>query len=142
MIISNPQVDAYFHTVERWYNELAKLRAILLDCLLTEELKWHSPVYTWQKKNIAAINGLKESCALSFFKGVLLTDKHNILLTPGNHTQAGRWVKFTSVQDIEALEPVLKSYIFEAIEAEKAGLKVVLKKKRKNLPFARNFSIN
>jgi|SRR6185312_1795961 len=119
----NPSVDEYFNNAEKWREELEALRIIILDCNLTEELKWSIPVYTFKGKNIVGINSLKESVALAFFKGVLLQDTEDILLQPGK-VQAARWIKFTSVNEILKLEPVLKAYIFEAIEVEKAGLKV------------------
>lgn len=106
---------------------MEKLRAICLDSQLTEELKWGQPCYTLNGKNVVIIGELKESCALSFFKGALLADSEDILLAPGENTQSGRWAKFSGLQQIEKLESVLKAYIFEAIEVEKAGLKVVLK---------------
>jgi uncharacterized protein YdeI (YjbR/CyaY-like superfamily) len=120
-------IDEYLSTASKWQEELEALRMICLDCNLVEELKWNIPVYTFQKKNIVAINGLKESIALAFFKGVLLSDAEGILLQPGK-VQAARWIKFTSVKGIIKLEPILKAYIFEAIEVEKAGLKVIKKK--------------
>ena len=123
----NPQIDDFLNKAKRWRNEMEKLRAICLDCQLTEELKWGQPCYTLHGKNVVIIGELKESCALSFFKGALLADSEGILMAPGENTQSGRWAKFSSLQQIEKLEPVLKAYIFEAIEVEKAGLKVVLK---------------
>ncbi len=123
----NPKVDIYLSNVPRWREELEALRIICLNCNLVEELKWSIPVYTFNKKNIVGINRLKESVALAFFKGVLLSDTEGILLQPGK-VQAARWVKFTSVKEIIKLEPILKAYIFEAIEVEKAGLKVIKKK--------------
>ena len=123
----NPQIDEFLNKAERWRNEMEKLRAICLDCQLTEELKWGQPCYTLHGKNVVIIGELKESCALSFFKGALLADSEGILRAPGENTQSGRWAKFSSLQQIEKLEPVLKAYIYEAIEVEKAELKVVLK---------------
>ncbi len=123
----NPKVDEYLSEVTKWQNELKKLRRIILDCGLTEELKWGVPCYTFDKTNIIGINGLKECCALSFFKGVLLSDPSKILLQPGENTQAGRWIKFTNVAEIAGMETVLKDYIREAIEVEIAGVKVVYK---------------
>ncbi len=127
----NPHVDAYFSKAQKWREELEKLREILLDCQLTEELKWAVPCYTFQGRNIVGINGLKESCALAFFKGALLEDAVGILIKPGENTQAGRWMKFTSVQQIVNMESTLKAYIYEAIEVEKAGLTLSNKKKAK-----------
>jgi uncharacterized protein YdeI (YjbR/CyaY-like superfamily) len=123
----NSQVDTYLSNAPKWTQELEALRRLILDCNLEEEFKWSIPIYTFHGKNIVGINGLKESVALAFFKGVLLSDADNILLKPGN-SQAARWVKFTSVKEIVKLKPILKAYIFEAIEVEKAGLKVIKKK--------------
>ncbi|HZG74918.1 MAG TPA: DUF1801 domain-containing protein [Paenibacillus sp.] len=109
--------------VHNWPEELRKLRAIALDCGLTEEVKWGVPCYTFQNANVLTIGAFKESCALSFFKGSLLKDEHRVLAKPGENSQAGRVIRFTSVRDIDELEPILKAYILEAIEAEKAGLK-------------------
>jgi uncharacterized protein YdeI (YjbR/CyaY-like superfamily) len=123
----NSNVDAYFSNLPKWQHELEALRMIILDCNLVEEFKWSIPVYTYKKKNIVGINRLKESCVLAFFKGALLQDTDSILLQPGK-VQAARWVKFTSVKEIIKMEPILKAYIFEAIEIEKAGLKIIKKK--------------
>jgi uncharacterized protein YdeI (YjbR/CyaY-like superfamily) len=125
---ANPGVDAFFSKASKWQAELKKLRAILVDSELTEELKWHQPCYTLDGKNVAILNGLKESCALAFFKGALLKDAHGILTRPGQHTQAGRWIKFTTVREIAEMKSILTAYIREAIAVEKAGLKVKLKK--------------
>lgn len=119
----NPQVEEYFSKQEKWRKELEALRMLILDCNLVEELKWNIPVYTFHGKNIVGINALKESVALAFFKGALLSDDEDILLQPGA-VQSARWVKFTSVKEIIKLDTILKAYIFEAIEVEKAGLKV------------------
>jgi uncharacterized protein YdeI (YjbR/CyaY-like superfamily) len=124
----NPAVNAYLKKAEKWHAELAQLRTIILDCGLTEELKWGCPCYTFQKSNIVIIGELKECCVLSFFKGALLYDAQGILTAPGENTQTVRLVRFTNVQDIMELAPVVKAYIYEAIEVEKAGLKVELKK--------------
>jgi uncharacterized protein YdeI (YjbR/CyaY-like superfamily) len=124
----NPKVDEYLSKVEKWQEEMEKLRMIILDCGLTEELKWDNPCYTFQKSNIVIIGGLKEYCVLSFFKGALLNDANGILIKPGKNTQAARLIRFTNVREIVELEPILKAYIYEAIEVEKAGLKVNLKK--------------
>ena len=123
----DPNVDVFISKAEKWPEELEKLRMICLDCGLTEELKWGQPCYTFQKRNVAIIGELKEHCALSFFKGALLYDAEGILIKPGEHTQSGRWVKFSNVRQIVEMEPILKAYIYEAIEVEKAGLKVHLK---------------
>lgn len=124
----NPKVDFFFDKAKQWQEELEKLRTIVLDCQLTEALKWGVPCYTFQGKNIVLIHGFKEYCALLFFKGALLRDTHNILVRQTENVQAGRHVRFTRVEDIARLEPLLKAYIFEAVEVEKAGLKVELKK--------------
>ena len=113
---------------KKWQKETDKLRAIALNCDLTEELKWSKSCFTFQKKNVAIIIPLKESCAFSFFKGALLKDPKHILQKVGEHTQAGRWIKFTSVKEIAALESTLTSYLYEAIELEESGKKVKLKK--------------
>jgi uncharacterized protein YdeI (YjbR/CyaY-like superfamily) len=125
---TNPKVDFFFRKSEKWQKELAKLRAIALDCQLTEELKWGVPCYTFQKSNIVLIHEFKEYCAFLFFKGALLKDAKGILVQQTKNVQATRQIRFTNVQEIIKLEPVLKAYIYEAIEVEKAGLKVEFKK--------------
>ena len=112
---------------EKWQKETDKLRQIALDCDLTEELKWGKPCFTFGKKNVAIVIPLKESCALSFFKGALLKDPKHLLQRIGQ-MQAGRWIKFTSLREIAAVRSTLKDYLCEAIELEKSGKKVVLKK--------------
>jgi uncharacterized protein YdeI (YjbR/CyaY-like superfamily) len=124
----NPKVDVYFSKARKWQEELEKLRLIILDCQLTEELKWGKPCYTFQKSNIVLIIGFKEYCALLFCKGVLLNDSNGILIKPGENTQAARQIRFTNVREIIEVEPILKAYIYEAIEVEKAGLEVSFKK--------------
>ena len=124
----NPKVDVYLSKGKKWQKELKKLRMIILDCQLTEEFKWGIPCYTFQKKNIVVISGLKEYCALGFFKGALLNDAKGILIKPGENTQAVRLIRFTNVREIVEMETILKAYIYEAIEVEKAGLKVNYKK--------------
>jgi uncharacterized protein YdeI (YjbR/CyaY-like superfamily) len=121
-------VDAFIGRATKWREELNKLRAILLDSELTEEFKWDQPCYTFQGKNVAILHGLKESCALGFFKGALLKDVHGVLTAPGPNTQAGRWIKFTSVREVAEMKSVLKAYVREAIEVEKAGLRLKLRK--------------
>jgi len=123
----NPKVDIFLRKAKKWQAESEKLRMILLDCPLTEELKWGEPCYTFEGKNIVLIGGFKEYVTLLFFKGALLNDTHGILVAPGK-TQAGRQIRFTSLREIVAMETVLKTYIYEAIEVEKSGLKVELKK--------------
>lgn len=113
---------------KKWQKEIDKLRKIALDCDLTEECKWAKPCFTFLKKNVAIIIPLKETCTLSFFKGALLTDSKGILERVGEHTQAGRWVKFTSVKEITALQTTLREYLYEAIALEEAGKKVAMKK--------------
>jgi uncharacterized protein YdeI (YjbR/CyaY-like superfamily) len=123
----NQGINDFLNNAVRWRQELEKLRAICLDCGLTEEVKWGQPCYTLNKNNVVIIGELKDHCTLSFFKGALLYDAEGILTKPGENTQAGRWIKFNSVRQIAEMEPVLKAYIYEAIEVEKAGLKVQLK---------------
>jgi uncharacterized protein YdeI (YjbR/CyaY-like superfamily) len=124
----NPKVDFYFIKEKKWQEELEKLRTVILDCGLTEELKWGVPCYTFQKSNIVLIHVFKEYCAILFVKGALLKDANNILVTQTENVQAGRQIRFTHVQEIVEMETVLKAYINEAKEVEKAGLKVSYKK--------------
>src|SRR5437870_3258186 len=124
----NPKVDFYFRKSKKWQEELEKLRNVVLDCGLTEELKWGVPCYTFQKSNIVLIHAFKEYCALLFFKGALLKDAESILIQQTKNVQAARQIRFTSVREIARMEPILKGYIREAIEVEKAGLKVKYKK--------------
>lgn len=130
----NAKVDAYLRKPQKWLDEMATLRTIILDCQLTEELKWGKPCYTFQNSNIVIIQGFKEYCALMFCKGALLNDSHGILKKPGENTQAGRQIRFTTAQEIIEMAPILKAYIHEAIEAEKAGLEVVFKKNPEPIP--------
>jgi uncharacterized protein YdeI (YjbR/CyaY-like superfamily) len=124
----NPKVDGYFRKAKKWQKEMEKLRKIMLDCQLTEELKWAKPCYMFEKSNVVIICGLKESCALGFLKGSLLKDAKGVLGKPGENSQSMRWLKFSDAQEIKALEPVIKAYIQEAIAVEKAGLEVTYKK--------------
>jgi len=124
----NPKVDFYFNKAKKWREEFEKLRVIILDCGLTEELKWGVPCYTFEKRNIVLIHGFKEYCALLVFKGALLNDPKGILIQQTKNVQAARQIRFTSVREIVKLKPILKAYINEAIEVEKAGLKVNFKK--------------
>ena len=124
----NPKVDVYLRKSKKWQAEFEKLRMIILDCRLTEELKWGKPCYTFQKSNIVIIQGFKEYCALLFFKGALLNDANGILKKPGENTQAGRQIRFRNVREIVEMKTIMKAYIYEAIEVEKAGLKVNLRK--------------
>lgn len=125
---TNPKVDEFLSKAKKWKEEYEKLRAIVLDCELTEELKWKHPCYTLNNKNIVLIHGFKEYCALLFHKGALLQDTHGILIQQTEHVQAARQIRFTNVQEIDEMETILKAYIHEAIEVEKAGLEVDLKK--------------
>ncbi|MEO7266177.1 MAG: DUF1801 domain-containing protein [Ferruginibacter sp.] len=136
----NPAVDFYFNKT-RWQKELEQLRMIVLDCGLTEELKWGVPCYSFpaqeekKKSNIVLIHVFKEYCALLFFKGALLNDAYNLLIQQTKNVQAARQVRFSNVKEIVKLKPTLKAYIYEAIEVEKAGLKVTLKKSTEfNIP--------
>jgi uncharacterized protein YdeI (YjbR/CyaY-like superfamily) len=124
----NPKVDEYLSKAKKWQKEFEKLRMIILDCELTEELKWGVPCYTFQKGNIVLIHGFKEYCALLFIKGALLHDDHGILIQQTENVQAARQIRFTNVEEIVAMEATLKAYIYEAIEVEKAGLEVNFKK--------------
>jgi uncharacterized protein YdeI (YjbR/CyaY-like superfamily) len=124
----NPKVDFYFNKAKQWQVEYERLRILILDCHLTEELKWGCPCYTFEEKNIVLIHGFKEYCALLFFKGVLLSDPNGILIQQTENVQVGRQIRFTNLREIIEMEPILKSYIYEAIEVEKAGLNVELKK--------------
>src|SRR3954471_6706694 len=112
---------------KKWQNETDKLRKIAADCDLTEALKWGKPCFTFQKKNVAIVIPLKESCAFSFFKGALLKDPKHVLERIGEHTQAARWIKFTSLREIAARQSTLKDYLYEAIEVEESGKKINLK---------------
>ena len=120
----NPKVDLYFSKAKKWQKELEKLRTIVLDCGLSEELKWGVPCYTFEKRNIVLIHVFKEYCALLFFKGALLKDTKGILMQQTKNVQAARQIRFTSLQQIEKMERTLKAYIYEAVEVEEAGLKV------------------
>jgi uncharacterized protein YdeI (YjbR/CyaY-like superfamily) len=113
---------------EKWKKETDTLRKIALDCDLVEERKWGKSCFTFQKKNVVIIIPLKDACNLTFFKGALLKDPKHILHKISEHTQAGRWIEFSSVRDISAVQSILKNYIYEAIEIEESGKKVVLKK--------------
>jgi uncharacterized protein YdeI (YjbR/CyaY-like superfamily) len=124
----NPKVDWYFSKNENWEKEINKLRTIILDCGLTEELKWGCPCYTFEGSNIVLIHVFKEYCAVLFFKGALLNDANGILVQQTENVQSARQIRFTNVKEIVKMEKVIKAYIYEAIEVEKAGLKVELKK--------------
>jgi uncharacterized protein YdeI (YjbR/CyaY-like superfamily) len=147
-IVYNPKVDAYLNEgcgrcvyfktpkckVKTWQKELITLRAIVLSCGFKEELKWSQPCYTYKNKNILLISTFKNYVALVFFKGSLLKDCDNLLVSPGINSQAVKQLRFTSLQDIIKLEPVIKSYLNEAIEIEKAGLKVNFKSTLEPIP--------
>jgi uncharacterized protein YdeI (YjbR/CyaY-like superfamily) len=124
----NPKVDWFFDKSQKWLEELGKLRTIVLDCGLNEELKWGVPCYTYQDNNIVLIHVFKEYCAVLFFKGALLSDPYGILIQQTKNVQSARQIRFTNAKEIVKMKTVLKSYIYEAIEVEKAGLKVEYKK--------------
>jgi uncharacterized protein YdeI (YjbR/CyaY-like superfamily) len=124
----NPKVDFFFNKADKWQAEFERLRLIILDCGLNEALKWGVPCYTFQNSNIVLIHGFKEYCAILFVNGALLNDADGILIQQTENVQAARQIRFTNVQAIIELETILKAYIFEAIEVEKAGLKVDMKK--------------
>lgn len=124
----NPKVDFFFEKNSKWQNEYKKLRSIALSCGLTEELKWGVPCYTFKKTNVVLIHGFKEYCAFLFHKGALLKDTEGILIQQTENVQSARQIRFTNLHEIEKMEAVLKAYIFEAIEVEKAGLSFELKK--------------
>src|SRR6266481_4107691 len=124
----NPKVDGFLRKAKKWREEFQKLRMVCLECGLTEELKWGKPCYRYQKSNIVLIHGFKDYCALLFFKGALLKDAKGILVQQTENVQAARQIRFTNVREIVEMEPVLKAYIQEAIEVERAGLKVNYKK--------------
>jgi len=124
----NPKVDWFFAKDTQWQKEYEKLRKIILDCGLIEELKWGCPCYTFENTNIVLIHGFKEYCALLFFKGALLNDPNDILIQQTKNVQSARQIRFTNAREIVKMEKVLKAYVYEAIEVERAGLKVKLKK--------------
>ncbi|MWC31235.1 YdeI/OmpD-associated family protein [Paenibacillus sp. MMS18-CY102] len=124
----NPKVNEFLGKAKRWKEEFEKLRAIVLDCELTEEFKWMHPCYTFENKNIVLIHGFKEYCALLFHKGSLLKDPNGILIQQTENVQAARQIRFTNVQEIVEMESILKAYIHEAVEVEIAGLEVDFKK--------------
>ncbi|BFJ01131.1 YdeI family protein [Priestia sp. Y58] len=124
----NPKVDEFLTKAKKWKEEYETLRKIVLDCELSEDYKWMNPCYTFEKKNIVLIHGFKEYCALLFPKGALLQDSHGILIQQTENVQGARQIRFANVQEIVEKEAILKAYIYEAIEVEKAGLKVKAKK--------------
>lgn len=123
----NHRVDWFFDKAEQWKEEYEILRSIVLDCELAEELKWGCPCYTLDRRNVVLIHGFKEYCALLFFKGALLSDPNSILIQQTKNVQSARQMRFRHVQEIMELEPVIKTYIRQAMEVEKAGLKVEFK---------------
>lgn len=134
----NTKVDFYFDKEEKWQQEIRRMRDIALSCGLTEELKWGCPCYTFNNSNIVLIHVFKEYCAFLFFKGALLKDTDGILIQQTENVQGARQARFTNIQEIIEREAALKAYIFEAIEVEKAGLKVILKKTA-DFPVAEEF---
>ena len=126
--IMNPKVDWFFTKDTKWQEEYEQLRTIVLDCGLVEDLKWGCPCYTFEKTNVVLIHGFKEYCALLFMKGALLHDEKGILIQQTENVQSGRQIRFTNVKEIVKMKATLKAYIYEAIEVEKAGLKVPMKK--------------
>ena len=124
----NPKVDFFFEKDSKWQKEYKKLRTIILDCGLNEELKWGQPCYTHENSNIVLIHGFKDYCAMLFFKGALLNDANGILIQQTKNVQSARQIRFTSAREIGKMEKTLKAYVYEAIEVERAGLKVKLKK--------------
>lgn len=127
--MKNPKVDFYFNKAKKWQDEVRKLRTIILNCGLTEELKWGCPCYTFQKDNIVLIHDFKEYCALLFFKGALLLhDADGILIRQTENVQSARQIRFTNIDEVIEREAIIKAYVFEAVEVEKAGLEVAFKK--------------
>jgi uncharacterized protein YdeI (YjbR/CyaY-like superfamily) len=124
---TNPKVDAFLSKQKNWKDEFEKLRTIILGAELTEELKWGTPCYTFQNRNVVLMHGFKEYCALLFFKGALLKDPDGILIRQTQNVQSARQIRFTSVREIVKLKTTLKAYLKEAVEVEKAGLKVNFK---------------
>lgn len=125
---ANPKVEFYFTKAQKWQEEIKQLRSIILQCGLMEELKWGCPCYTFQNSNVVLIHVFKEYCALLFFKGALMQDPDGILIQQTENVQAARQIRFVNVQEILSQKTILKAYIRNAIEVEKAGLKVTLKK--------------
>lgn len=126
--VRNTKIDPFFNKAKQWKEEFGKLREIVLDCELTEDFKWMHPCYTYDGKNVVLIHGFKEYCALLFHKGALLRDPHGILIQQTENVQAARQLRFTSAEQIEEMQLIIKTYIDEAIEVEKAGLQVEFKK--------------
>src|SRR5215813_2212771 len=126
--ITNPRVDWFFDKETKWQKEYEKLRTIILDCGLTEELKWGCPCYAFENRNIVLIHGFKEYCAMLFFKGALLNDQDGILIQQTENVQSARQIRFTSAKEIVMMERTLKAYVYEAIKVERTGLQVKYKK--------------
>ena len=124
----NKEVEKYLNSLKNWQEELIRLHELIVDCGLTEEFKWKHPCYTYNKKNIVLIHGFKDYCAILFYKGALLKDSKNVLIQQTENTQSARQIRFTDISEIKALKSIIKEYIYEAIEVEKAGLKVNMKK--------------
>lgn len=124
----DPKVDKWIRKATKWQEEFEKLRAIILDCGLAEELKWGQACYSFENKNIVLIHGFKEYCALLFFKGALLADPEHILVQQTENVQSARQIRFTNVREIVRMERILNAYIYEAIDVEKSGLKISYKK--------------
>jgi uncharacterized protein YdeI (YjbR/CyaY-like superfamily) len=124
----NPKVDFFFNKADKWQEEVIKLRAIILQTGLTEELKWGCPCYSLNKKNVVLIHTFKEYCALLFFKGALMSDVHGLLIQQTENVQVPRQMRFTSLEEINEQQGIIKDYVFEAIEVEKSGAKMELKK--------------
>jgi uncharacterized protein YdeI (YjbR/CyaY-like superfamily) len=124
----NPKVDWFFDKAEKWQEEVRELRRIILECHLTEDLKWGCPCYTYEKRNIVLIHVFKEYCAVLFFKGALMQDPENILIQQTENVQSARQIRFTGLKEIKKLETALKKYIYHAVEIEESGEKVEFKK--------------
>ncbi len=125
----NSKVDDFIRNAKKWQSEIIQLRTLLLDCGLTEEFKWRNPCYSFQGNNIVLIGSFKAFCSLSFFKGILLQDSNELLSKPGENSQSMRFFKFNNPKEIAEQQSIIKAYIYEAIEIEKAGLKVIFKTK-------------
>lgn len=124
----NPRIDFFFEKEKKWQTEIKKLREIILECHLVEELKWGCPCYVYEKSNIVLIHTFKDYCAVLFFKGALLKDSKGVLIQQTENVQSARQIRFTSIKEVDKLKATIKSYIFEAVEIEEKGLKVELKK--------------
>jgi uncharacterized protein YdeI (YjbR/CyaY-like superfamily) len=124
----NPKADFYFRKSKKWQEELEELREIILNCGLNEQVKWGVPCYSYNDTNVVLIHEFKEYCAMLFFKGVLLKDPKKILVQQTKNVQSARQIRFTGIKEIQKMEKTLKAYVYEAIEIEKAGLTVELKK--------------